>query len=216
MPLVSLLRAAVAGTLTLTPAIALATTPAADSDLRFTVLKDGDPIGTHEIVIHRSGDRQTVSIDTAVVVRVAFVPVYRFEQTASEVWQNGRILSLESKTDDDGTNHSMAATAGGMSLEVTGDGKHSQVDPDIMPASLWNREIVDRHALLDTIDGSVITVNVADLGASTLSSGDTRIVAEHYRMTGQFERDLWFDPSGRLVQVEFKAQDGSDILYRLQ
>ena len=35
-------------------------------------------------------------------------------------------------------------------------------------------------------------------------------------MTGQFERELWYDNDGVLVRVEFKGEDGSDIQYVIE
>ena len=35
-------------------------------------------------------------------------------------------------------------------------------------------------------------------------------------MTGDFERELWYDADWVLVKIAFKAQDGSDIQYVLR
>jgi hypothetical protein len=36
---------------------------------------------------------------------------------------------------------------------------------------------------------------------------------DHYRMTGQEERDIWYDDDGQVVKVRF-MRDGSEIEYR--
>jgi hypothetical protein len=58
-------------------------------------------------------------------------------------------------------------------------------------------------------------VQITDLGMETIQSQGKSIEAHHYRMSGELERELWYDPSNTLVQVRFKAKDDSTILYVL-
>ena len=208
-------RALAALALGLLPVTALAAAAPAETHLDFTVLKDGDPIGLHRIDLTRTADGETVSINTNILVRVAYVPVYRFEHAESEVWRNGRLVSLRSRTDDDGDKHTLQVTAAADHVEIDGDGAASRADPGIIPASLWNRDLVTRKVLINTLTGRQMAVSVADLGEDSIRSHGTTIRAHHYRVSGELKRDLWYSPSGTLVQVEFKAKDDSDIRYVL-
>ncbi len=42
-----------------------------------------------------------------------------------------------------------------------------------------------------------------------------RMQVDHYRMVGDEERELWFDPEGHVAKVEFERR-GSEIEYRAQ
>jgi hypothetical protein len=42
------------------------------------------------------------------------------------------------------------------------------------------------------------------------------VEARHYQLSGELERELWYDAAGVLVQVRFKGKDGSDIRYELR
>ena len=42
------------------------------------------------------------------------------------------------------------------------------------------------------------------------------VPAKHYAITGDLQRELWFDSHGTLLKVRFKGQDGSDIQYVLK
>ena len=112
----TLIRAISALAFGLLPAVTLAAP--AETHLDFTVLRGGDPVGRHQIDLIRNGDGETVSIKTAVLVRVAYIPVYRFEHTGSEVWRNGRLISLRSQTNDDGDKHVLAAAAKDDHIEI--------------------------------------------------------------------------------------------------
>jgi len=41
------------------------------------------------------------------------------------------------------------------------------------------------------------------------------VMARHYAISGDLQRELWYDAGGRLVKVRFAASDGTDIQYVL-
>jgi len=84
---------------------------AAESDLSFTVLRDGSEIGSHEIHISEAAGKTTVDIETDVAVKLAFVTLYNFDHEGHEVWENGQLVSYASKTDDDGKEKSLTRSA---------------------------------------------------------------------------------------------------------
>ncbi len=211
-PITSLIVAAL-------PVLASAVLPAAASQanthLNFIVLKDGQPIGLHDIVVEWNGDAETVSIQTNILVKVAYVPVYRFEHTGQEVWQNGHLVSLQSQTNDDGDKHKLSVAAKADHLDVSGDGVSSQAEASIIPASLWNSNLVKQSTLLNTLTGKQMHVAVTDLGDDQIQSHGAPVKAHHYKVTGELQRELWYDQSNTLVQIKFKAKDDSDIMYVL-
>jgi hypothetical protein len=156
-----------------------------------------------------------VVIDTSVVVRIAMIPVYRFEHHGHEVWRNDRLQALESKTNDDGTHHTLAARAATGGLEINGDGTAIRQPAGVIPASLWNRATIAQANLMNTLDGHAMTVKITDLGPETVSVRGAARPARHYAMAGDLARELWYDDAGTLVQVRFKAKDDSDIRYVL-
>ena len=184
--------------------------------LHFTVLRDGDAVGHHTVAFHQQAQDLDVTIDTDVVVKIIIVPVYRFTHHDEEVWRGGRLVSLTSKTDDDGTPHHLTVAADAAGLAVTGDDKPSRLPPATVPASLWNPATVTQATLLNTLNGSAMAVKVADLGTETVTVHGQPRSAHHYALTGDLARELWYDADGTLVQVRFKAKDDSDIRYVLQ
>lgn len=188
---------------------------AAPQTMNFQVLRDGDAVGSNVIRFEESGERLRVTIDTNIVVKIALIPVYRFEHHGQETWQNGRLTSLQSQTNDDGTRHQLQASADGMGLAITADGKHSAMPATALPASLWNPGIVHQKELLNTLDGSDMSIHVADLGSENVLVRGRMRAARHYAVTGDLERELWYDDQGDLVRVRFKAQDDSKIEYVL-
>lgn len=207
----TLLSAAGLGLLTLAAQAAPPPAP-----LAFTVLRDGSEVGSHTLRFRADGADTDVSVDTAVVVRIAMVPVYRFEHHGKEHWQGDRLQTLTSETNDDGTHHTVAAQATGADLAVTGDGTLSHQQAATLPASLWSERAMTRTTLMNTLDGHLMTVSVQDLGQEAVQARGQTVAAHHYRVSGDLQRDVWYDPQGLLVQMRFKAKDDSDIRYVLK
>jgi Domain of unknown function (DUF6134) len=169
--------------------------------LTFDVIRNGKDIGDQTISFSRSGDRLTVRLKTDVKVKLPVIgmSVYAFRQDSIETWQGGKLSALKSKTDDNGTQHDI-------SLGAT----------PLVPASLWDAEIVSTGSALNTIDGSTMPISVRRLGHETIAAGGQQVGATHYAIGGGLKRDLWFDGQKRLVHVRFTADDGSTVDYVLR
>lgn len=203
--------------LSLAAGAALAADGAQHGPLSFTVLRNGEAVGTHILRFQPNPDDSLqVSTDTNVVVKMAMIPVYRFEHHGRELWKDGHLVALNSETNDDGTRHSLKVSGEGGGLAVNGDGNASRLPVETLPASLWNSGTVTRSALMNTLDGHAMAVRIADLGTEPVAVNGRTVSAHHYAMTGDLSRELWYDGAGTLVQVRFKAKDDSDIQYVLR
>jgi len=58
-------------------------------------------------------------------------------------------------------------------------------------------------------------VQIADRGIEPILAEGQMVRAQHYAITGQLRRDLWYGPEGQTVQVRFPAKDGSEITFVL-
>lgn len=187
-----------------------------NTPLVFAVIRDGSEIGTHELDFRNTDNGMQVDITTKVAVKVAFITAYRFEHEGHEIWQGDRLIHLWSRTNDDGTKHVLEAVAHGSQLQVIGDGKEAAANPDIIPASLWNVGILRGGAILNTLDGSRMKVSVADLGPETINARGASVAARHYKISGELEREVWYDSQNTLVKIHFVAKDGTGIDYVLR
>jgi hypothetical protein len=187
-----------------------------DQNLNFTIVRSGDAIGTHTMGFRQTADGTEVTIQTAIAVKIAFVTVYRFAHSGTEFWHDGRIAALKSTTNDNGTHHQLNVVASGDRLAIDCDGTESSALAGTIPASLWNQAIIEQETVLNTLDGSTMALKVADLGADKIAVHGNTIVAHHYALHGDLERDLWYDEHGTLVQIALTGSDGSPVLYVLR
>lgn len=185
--------------------------------LTYAVLRDGDPVGTQVFQFDGTPDDGTVHVATDVVVKIAFVPVYRFRHRSTETWRNGHLTELASTTDDDGEQHTLTVRATGDTMVVSTkeDGRHT-IAGSLLPASLWNVATVKAGRLLNTLTGRQMAVSVTDAGPDTVEARGRRATAEHYALTGELNRELWYDRTGVLLHVRFAAKDASRIDYVLE
>ena len=86
--------------------------------MRFAVMRNGQQIGSNTIALRRNGPETTVQMVTHVEVKIAFVTVYRFDQTETERWVGGKLMALNAVTDDNGTPHRVKATRANDKLAI--------------------------------------------------------------------------------------------------
>jgi hypothetical protein len=181
--------------------------------MRFAITRNGEQIGTYAIEINRNGPEISVAVVTDLEVKVMFFTAYRLQHAENERWVNGKLVALNSKSDNNGTRHAVSATAKGTALELTVDGKATMIDPNVMLENFWNPQLLKRPAMLNTQDGQVTPVSVSDGGEEDLTINAQVVRAHHYTVNSKFSQDVWYDAQSRLVQAKFLGSDGSVIMY---
>ena len=78
------------------------TRAAAPADIQLNVYRKGSPIGTHAIRFSQNGDTLKVTTQIDLRVKVAFITVYSYQQTANDDWENGVLVRTRIQTNDDG------------------------------------------------------------------------------------------------------------------
>jgi hypothetical protein len=122
---------------------------------------------------------------------------------------------MNSKTDDNGTEHSASAKAKDGKIVIRGDDKVSQAPPTAVPLSLWNPSVVESDLAFDPKDGTVQPLKVVDRGEEKVVIQGKARPAHHYEIVTTYPQDVWYDDNRQLVQVELKGSDGSTIRYQL-
>lgn len=182
--------------------------------LNFAVMRNGERIGTSTVRLQHTGGETIADVATRIQVKIGPFTVYRFEQSESERWRDGRLLAMTSHTNDNGTIHRVSAARSGDRLVVDRDGGITEADPGLMPFSPWNAALLRKRAVLSTNDGSITPLSVTDHGEEQLVLGGQVTEAHHYSLRTSFPQDVWYDHQQRLLQVELHGSDGSKIRYQ--
>lgn len=187
-----------------------------DGILDFAILRNGEQIGRHVIRFERRGDPTVVRIVAEVDFRVAFIPLYTFRHSALETWRDGKLIAMSAKTNDNGDDFKLELSIDGDAGALTTNGETVSIAATSRAASLWNNAVEGNQTVIDPADGEMMKIFVASSGAETIIVRGREIRAFRYDMTGEFQRNLWFDERNVLVQVAFEGEDGSEIRYELR
>ena len=211
------LRSLTKGTLLLAAVLssAAARADSGTATMHFAVTRDGQQIGSNTIQLRHNGAETTVQMVTHVQVKIAFVTVYRFEQTETERWVEGQLMALNAVTDDNGTMHRVKVTRTNDKLAIEADGKTTEMAGNTIPASLWNPLLLEKTVAFNPRDGAIMPIAVIDRGEDHLVVQGRATRTRHYVITGTFPQDVWYDEQRQLVKVALKASDGSTISYQL-
>jgi hypothetical protein len=185
--------------------------------LSFVVMRQGQQIGGHKLVFEHDGGHLKVSTSIDLAVKLIGITAYRYSHRAQETWDGDALVSLTSRTDDDGKAYAVQAnrTAEGIVVQAQGVGR-VVLPANILPSSHWNVRQVTQTVLLNTQKGSEAHVKISTLGRETVKTSSSTLPATHYRYDGDIKMDQWFDDRGRWVKMAFTASDGSTIEYVLQ
>jgi len=202
------LLAVVLGTLAAPLAAALPAT----RELAFAILRNDDSVGYHSITFERRGEDLIVDIDINIEVRLAFLTLFRYEHENREVWRDGRLVSLDTWTDDDGTRYAVTARATPAGLRVEGADGTFLAPEETIPTSYWNPETVEQTRLLDTQRGRLLDVTIRPLGNDSVELGSAAVPASKYAVSGDLNLLVWYTPQGELAKIAFEAR-GAAIDY---
>ena len=169
-----------------------------DGALVFDVIRKGKDIGDQSYAFSTAGGRTTVQVRAKVAVKVPLIGItaYSFDQNSTEIWQAGKAVAIASNTNDNGDPHHISLSS-----------------VPAFPASLWSVDTAAQTTLLNTIDGHLMKVRVADLGTEPVKVGGHPVNAHHFRISGDLARDVWYDDTGVLAHLVMKGDDGSTVTY---
>ncbi len=100
------------------------------------------------------------------------------------VWKDGRLVSVEAKSSDDGKKRAVTATAGERGLTVTVNKDTRKSTADVLTAT-GVRVPAGDAVLFDAEDGSETAVRVEPLGAGRVTLNGQAVDGVRYKLTGK-------------------------------
>ncbi len=179
--------------------------------LDFRVLRNGSDFGKHSVVFTENGDELQVEIDIELRYQLGFLTLFRYVHHNTEVWRGGHLVSLDTKTDDDGTPYRVAYRAEGDKAVVDTPANRLVVPGGLIPTSYWNIATVNQKNLLNTQTGEISKVDAKEMGPDTNPARGAPGDARRYRMTGDLDLNLWYS-QGVWVKIQFEIR-GQDMEY---
>lgn len=177
--------------------------------------EDHGDVGEHSVSYAQEGEDLVVLVDNKITVEVLFITVFRYEAKRREVWRDGRMIAYESETHDDGTDIRVSARIAGDKFLIDGPEGRIEAPAGTFPTHPWNQEILSQSFVMDTKTGALLKVMAKEVGRETIQVAGRSIQTVKHQITGDQEREVWFDEDGNWVKLRF-YKDGSAITFTLR
>jgi Domain of unknown function (DUF6134) len=200
----------------LRPLLSVRAYAAAQRDLRFRALRHGSPIGEHRITFRPDGDRLAVDTHIDIAVKVLLLTAFRFKHEAEELWHAGRLVSVKSTTDDNGTLLRVTGNAVEDGFRIVGeDGPFLAAGHLLTSNALWDSRIVREDRLIDVQHGGEIGLVTKPLGDEQVDTPQGPVRASRHQMiTPYYAGSVFHDSDGRWVKALLELK-GETIEYAL-
>jgi hypothetical protein len=186
-----------------------------DGALAFRLIRHGSDIGRHTLAFQPHGDTLTVRIAVDALVSLLSIPIVRYTHRAVETWQGDTLISLTGQTNKNGQQEWINARRTDEGMVVLGSKTARYIaPPGAIGSSYWNKQMLS-GPMISMEDGVLLHPKVAQAQpeAIPLASGTT-IPAAHYKLTGSFNVDVWYDRTDTWAGLAFDVADGSEVRYQ--
>lgn len=185
------------------------------STVKYGIFRNAKPVGEHTVEFRHADSGLQVMVESRIVVSMLKFPVFKFTYNAEEQWQDGVLLSVATVVVENGkTKKATLQRDGAEQTLVDTDGNRSRASLGFT-SNHWHPGVLDNNALFNTLTGRANRYTLKEVGQEVLNTVVGEINATRYRYSGELSSDVWYDEQGRWVQLQFSADDGSSIEYRL-
>ena len=167
-------------------------------------------VGRHVITFSCQNDDLVVDTKIEGEVRLLAIPLFKRAGTYHEVWRGDRLIAFDSRIVDNDEVYEVSARAAGDHTTIDGRRGRIEAPADIVSNHPWNYAVLERTLLFDTQRGRLQRVQVTPAGTETITASGHAIAAQKYVVTGDLERELWYDDAGNWLQSRLE-HDGAKI-----
>ena len=185
------------------------------NSIAFQINQDGSKVGHHTVNFHKIGRNLHVDIEIDINIQVLFISIYSYKHRNTEIWQDGKLLSIETETDDDGEKHWVRGKAEEGVFKVSSSSGDFVAPATIIPTSYWSQKTTAQSVLLDTQHGKLLDVTIKELDDTALDSPSVDISARHFVVTGDLDLYLWYSQTGDWIKTAFQV-GGAEFSYALE
>lgn len=183
---------------------------ARDLDAKFLIERKGKVIGYHAVDVTPTDYGARVETTIEMEVGIGPITLFRYDHKATEIWRDDKLISLVSKTNNNGEQEYVDAKRYGEALMINGSAYEGPAPDGAMPSSYWDKDLVKADAMINTQNGEVMEVDTTKIGQTEAPHNQ---LAEHYRLVGSIALNLWYEGE-KWVGSNFTV-DGEELTYVL-
>jgi hypothetical protein len=172
-------------------------------------------VGTVAIEIRRAGIETQVKTSIDIRATVLGLTIRRVTGECREVWWGSQLLHFASVITTNGKAHAVWADFDGSRIVVETPEGRVQAPPDTQPEIPWSLRFARASTVMSPESGELSVIEVVDLGDEPLGPAIDRTLVRHYRIRGEAEQHLYFDPRGTPVKLVHAHSTGRVTLVRI-
>ena len=161
--------------------------------LKFEVTRNGSPLGVVMERFGRDGGDATAEVFIDFRVDLALITLYRYEHRSKERWRAGRLVALDTVTNDNGKAQRVIARPVVDGLQIDGEAGRIVAPADILPSSYWHPRFVEQERMLDSQLGRIIELTITEVGRESVIALGRPVDCVRYAMRGGIDLDFWYD-----------------------
>lgn len=188
---------------------------ASDTQLAFDVYLDDKPVGVHRVMLDSSADEKRVKVEAQFDVKFLAFTAYKYRHRADEVWRNGCLVELETRTDDNGKTTTVDARPAPKGLEVRTPDDSTTLGGCVRTFAYWDPELLRSQRLLNTQTGEYELTSLAKVDSKPLSFNGREYGAKRYRLSVSNKADieLWYAPDNSWQALQTTLSGGKVLRY---
>lgn len=170
----------------------------------FDVLRDGESIGAQTTTVSADGAKIDVTVKVRIAVKMLGIVAYRYTLDSRETWEDGRLMTLDGETDDDGTREIARVRREGDRLIASGAHK-GDIPGDAATTTYWTPNFLERATWISTQTGAPLAVKVTRDGSEAVPGPSGKLDCARWRVAGDLDLTLYYDDRGEWMGNAFDA-----------
>ncbi|MCW8935466.1 MAG: DUF6134 family protein [Gammaproteobacteria bacterium] len=189
---------------------------------QFIAYLDNSKIGYHNFEVNISDSKITVKTQAVFDVTFMFIPVFKYEHSNFEVWNNGCLVKLNSTTNNDGEDLFVNLLNSDGFTYIQTPGKKLSKPDCVRSFAYWDEELIKSKVLMNTQSGELLDVTHTLVGTEKILINDNLIDTKRYQLQGKDEKgididiSLWYNKNNHWVALESRLENGRILRYQLK
>ncbi len=171
------------------------------SEYSYTVLRDGEPIGTHRVTVLPQGRDVTVTAQTDLEVGFGPLTLYEMKHLRHETRRDGELEEMTAYTNKNGDIYEIAITRDPEGYTRVINGRTDRFEASMRLLALWHEDLFKHTSFLSPMEDETYEISVNFVGIDKIDLVNQSIDAFAYRMSGDTNRELWYDAAGHIMKV---------------
>jgi len=182
--------------------------------LEFDLYRNNKFIGTHIFLFIKKDENLIVNSKINFIIKKLGVTLYKYEAEGTEVYNNGNLISFNSKTNQNKKTKYVNIEVNSDAFIIDGSSYKGEAPLNYIIGTWWNHEIVNAKAQISAVSGRIIEQKVVFLGKETIEINGDNLKTLHFNFSStdkklakgkKLNTDIWYDEENlNWVKARFK------------